>query len=145
MSRQQCCAIALTQPTLCPCLGQCWEGGSPLAPPHAPHGGGCVGSSISTLRSLPHPGVTAKPAQNLFGSRQGYFIPFDVSIILLPFGWHYPSPHSFCCMESKNIMLNFWAHSGARQSWGAWSCTGAGSWLSTVQCKHFLATNFCNM
>lgn len=121
-------------------------GDSPPAPPHTPMAGtGWAPAPQLCDRCRIPDSQWNLHRTSLFGSRQGYFIHFDVSIFLFPFGWHYHKPRSFCCAESKNTMLHFWAYSGVRQGWGAWSCTGAGSWLSAVQCKHFRAMNFCNM
>lgn len=109
-------------------------------------GGLCRSSSPLSAASQSHRGTCAETAT----SDQGKGAFSTLSSLLLSFllACVIPSLTVTTVWKGKNITLNFWAHSegsGGRRGWGAWSWTGAGYWLSTEQCEHFLGRSFCSV
>lgn len=108
MSRQQCCAIALTQLTLCPCLGQSRERGSRRPRPHAPmaSAGWALPLQLSALCRIPEPSRNLRRNSH-FGPRQGCFFHFVISAPLFPFSLRDPKPHGYYCVKREKHHVEF--------------------------------------
>lgn len=94
----------------------------------------CRSSSALLPASRSHRGPRARtptPEQGkaAFSSLSPLLLPF-LSVCVIP---------KLTVAALWNSALDFWALSGGRQGWGAWSWTGAGCWLSAEQHKAFPA------